>query len=94
MPGESIGRSTRRYKRLVRELRARGRPCILCGQRIDYQLHPWHRHAFTAHHLKSWRDYPHLREDPANLDAAHRSCNSKAGADAPLPELGSTSCEW
>lgn len=93
--GVSHGRSTHRFRRLSRDLRARHEPCCLCGQPIDYTLPPNDRWAYTVAHGYSVATHPHLAEDPANIrGAAHRVCNSAAGIDNdPLP-LGSLSIDW
>lgn len=89
---DTRGRSTRRFKRMAAELRARREPCCYCGQPIDYQLHHNHAGAFTVAHKQSVRDHPELGEDPDNIrGAAHRGCNSSAGADNDPLELGATS---
>lgn len=92
-------RSSRRYRNIVANLRAQGRPCCLCGELIDYSLHYPHLRSFSAHHIKSFSAHPELREDPANLDAAHLECN-KAGTGVtsrspftPSP-LGQPSRDW
>ena len=73
---------------------SRGCPhlCTYCGQPIDYELHHNHPAAFTVAHWKSVRDYPELAEDWTNIrGAAHRVCNSTAGADNEPLGLGVTS---
>lgn len=93
---DTRGRSTRRFKRMAAELRARREPCCLCGQPIDYELQHNHAGAFTVAHWKSVRDHPQLAEDPDNIrGAAHRGCNSSAGTDSEPLGLGVTSgAEW
>lgn len=77
---------------MAADLRAKRQACCYCGQAIDYTLYHNHAGAFTVAHWKSVRDYPELAEDPANLrGAAHRGCNSSAGADDEPLALGSTS---
>lgn len=72
----------------------RRQPCARCGQRIDYTLPPNEPQAFIAGHIKSWRDYPHLRYDPANLQPEHASCGKSAGADDGRTSAGVTSRQW
>lgn len=89
----SHGRSTRRWHRIVTELRSRRLPCWLCGHLIDYSLPPNHRDSFTVHHRVPLAVAPHLAEDPTNLAPAHRSCNSRQG-DNPEPPPLATSRRW
>ena len=93
MTSPNAGRRGSRWVRLKAEVRARRRPCCLCGQVIDYSLAWPDTGSFSVQHLKSWDDYPHLREDPANLDAAHLGCNTSAGK-TPGPAIGATSEAW
>jgi len=72
-------RSSRRYRRLVANLKREQRDCCICNQPIDYTIEWPHPDAFTAEHIKPWSTHPHLREDPANLGAAHHRCNSSKG---------------
>lgn len=70
------GRTTYRFRKLSRLLRAERRDCCLCHQAIDYEAPPRTRDAFSVQHILSWRDHPELREVYSNLDAAHHGCNS------------------
>ena len=90
---ENAGRRGSRWVRLKAEVRARRRPCCLCGQPIDYSLPHPDPGSFSVQHLKDWHRYPELREDPTNLDAAHLGCNSSAGQDG-KPTLGDASEAW
>jgi hypothetical protein len=86
---------TRRERRNADNLKAQRRqPCARCGQRIDYTLPPEHPDAFIAGHIKSWIDHPHLRDDPANLQAEHAHCGKSAGADEGTSSVGVTSRRW
>lgn len=86
---------TRRERRNADNLKAQHRqPCARCGQRIDYSLPPEHPDAFIAGHIKSWIDHPHLRDDPANLQAEHARCGKSAGADEGMSSVGVTSRRW
>lgn len=89
-----MGRNTRRMQLLKREVRARRDPCWLCGQAIDYTLPHDDPHAFSVDHIKPWSTHPELREDPANLAAAHASCNKSRGNRTPPPSLGLRSRDW
>jgi len=76
------------------QLRSERRPCWLCGQPIDYTVDYPHPDAFVVDHKQSWINHPELREDPANLAAAHARCNSSKGkSDAPAG-LGVRSEAW
>lgn len=88
------GRSGRRWRTLVTNLRALRRPCFRCGQPIDYTLQWPDPDSFSADHIKPWSTHPELREDPANIDAAHLKCNQTAGNRTPRPTIGSTSTDW
>ena len=94
MAAKGAGRTTRNFRRLAANLRAQRRPCCRCGQAIDYSLDRTHPDSFTVEHVKPKSTHPHLAEDPGNLDAAHRRCNSSRGnRDAGLG-LGTTSRAW
>lgn len=89
-----LGRTSHSFRRLTANLRAQRRPCCHCGQRIDYTLEPNDPRAFTAEHIKPLSTHPHLAEDPGNLDAAHKACNSSRGTGPMRPALGTTSRNW
>lgn len=91
---KSAGRSGSRWRRLKAEQRAKGLPCWLCGQPIDYMLPSSHNDSFSVDHVKTWLANPELREDPANLASAHARCNKSRGASDPKPGLGNLSEEW
>ena len=85
MPSPSKTMATNRNGRTRRERAnadnlkaARLQPCRRCGQPIDYSLPYDHPEAFNAGHIKAWADYPHLREDPSNLQPEHASCGKSA----------------
>lgn len=87
------GRGTRRWRRLKAEVRARRLPCVICQQPIDYTLEWPDSGSFSVEHIRSWHGNPHLREDPANLTAAHLGCNSSK-QDRTLPSIGDSSETW
>ena len=87
-------RQTRRAKRLAADLKARRDACWLCGEPIDYALHYSDPMAFSVDHIKPWSTHPELREDPANLAAAHSSCNKRRGNGAAPVGLGLLSRAW
>jgi len=96
--GAAASRSSRRYRRLVANLRSQRRPCCICGQPIDYRLQYPDLRSFSAEHIRPFSTHPELREDPANLDAAHLECNrgSPSGVRPPhSPQpLGEPSRDW
>ena len=95
MAGGAVNsRHTSRFKRLARDLRARGDRCWLCGDPIDYALPPDADWAFSVDHIKPWSLAPELREDPANLAAAHSLCNKRRGNGPPPLGLGLLSRSW
>ena len=89
----TLGRSSRRFKQLSAEQRAKRLPCCLCGQAIDYTLEWPDTGSFSVQHFKDWHTHPELREDPANLGSAHLGCNSSAGQHG-KPSVGALSESW
>ena len=90
-------RSTRRIQKIkARFRRDRPQPCMRCGQPIDYDAEPGTDESFSLGHIKSWANYPELREDPGNLRAEHLRCNREAGADdgEALNAIGANSRSW
>lgn len=94
MAGKHAGRRGARYRRLVAAQRAKGLPCWLCGQPIDYSAPPGHPNAFEYDHAQPWSTHPELREDPANGRSSHGRCNRSRGNQPPNPGLGQTSRAW
>jgi 5-methylcytosine-specific restriction endonuclease McrA len=92
--GGGRGRSSKRWRRLVANLRSQHRPCWLCGQPIDYTLKPPDPSAFQVDHIKPRSHYPELAEEPTNLAPAHARCNNSKGSRAPKPTVGNTSRRW
>lgn len=91
----TAGRSGRRWRRLVAEVRTRRSHCCRCGQPIDYTLEWPDPDSFSVdHHPHPLSTHPHLAEDPGNLAAAHLHCNVSAGNRRPKPSLGATSTDW
>lgn len=93
-PGTSHGRTTRRYRRLAANQRARRLPCWLCGQPIDYRIQYPHPDCYTTDHALPWSTHPALREDPANLRSAHKRCNESRNNRTPRAGLGNTARQW
>ena len=94
MATNGSGRTSRNFRKLAANLKAQRRPCCLCGQAIDYTLHHLDPDSFTVEHVKPRSTHPHLAEDPGNLDAAHKRCNSSRGNREAKPALGATSRDW
>lgn len=90
MAGRYAGRSGHRFRQIKANLRAQRRPCCLCGQPIDYSLSFPHPDSFSTQHIKDWATHPELREDPANVDAAHLICNQQRKTHT----IGDASCDW
>lgn len=89
----NAGRRGKRWERLKAEVKARRGPCCLCQQPIDYSLSWPDPGSFSVEHIKPWHDYPHLREDPANLAGAHLGCNTSKKRREPAA-MGETSEAW
>lgn len=89
----NAGRRGSRWRKLHAEQKAKRRPCCICSQPIDYSLRWPDPGSFSVQHIKDWDTHPELREDPANLDSAHLSCNSSAGKHG-KPTIGDTSEAW
>jgi hypothetical protein len=87
---------TRRERQNADNLKAQRRqPCARCGQRIRYDLDHPHPDSFIAGHIKAWIDFPHLREDPSNLQPEHLHCGTSAhNDDGGVNTIGSTSRQW
>lgn len=88
---------THQERRNADELKAlRLQPCRRCGQPIDYAADPrTDPNAFNAGHIKSWKHYPELRADPANLQPEHAGCGKSAGVrDGDDNPNGVTSRQW
>ena len=62
---------------------------------FDY-AEPGTDESFSLGHIKSWANYPELREDPGNLRQEHLRCNREAGADdgEALNAIGANSRSW
>lgn len=74
--------------------RRRAQPCVICLQRIDYNL-PWDdAEAFTVEHIKPRSTHPHLEFEPSNCAPAHASCNKARGNSEVVYGLGELSEEW
>jgi 5-methylcytosine-specific restriction endonuclease McrA len=91
---KSAGRSGARWRHLAAQVRARKDPCYYCRQPIDYTAERNTPESFTVDHRLSWRDHPELREDPGNLVAAHKACNSSKGAGEAHFDIGLQSRTW
>lgn len=94
MVSANYGRRSVNFKRLSDNIKAGRPPCWLCGQKINYKAKYPEADAFVVDHKKSWIGHPELREDPANLAAAHAKCNGVKGSGDAKPGLGNLSEEW
>ena len=95
----TITRNSATWRKLQRQFitsaTQRNEPCALCGLPINYQAH--NRNADNApsvDHIRSWRDHPNLRTDPANLQIVHQSCNRSKGTTTGPLSLGNMSRQW
>jgi hypothetical protein len=70
-----------------------GRPCWLCGMRIDYD-DPTSDHRFELDHYYPASTHPEFYEDPANFRASGAACNRERSNNPPRPGLGVLSREW
>ena len=92
--GNSIGRTSRRWRRIVKAQRAKRLPCGICGQPIDYKLKHPDPGSFQADHVLPRETHPELAEDPGNVQSSHFSCNlAKRNGNQP-PGLGLRSEDW
>lgn len=84
------GRKAQAALRLVKaDGRRHHRPCILCGEPIDYDLEYPHPRSCSVQHIKSRYHYPELTWDRTNWSACHLQCNQQAGTGESL-DLGET----
>lgn len=71
-------RSGPQWREAKSKCRARGGPCRICGESIDYQLAFPHPRSFSAHHVipiaRGGAPY-----DQSNLVPAHLRCNQDLG---------------
>lgn len=83
--------SGRRKQKATELVRRRGEhlglPCCICDQPINYQLRYPHPYSCSVQHVKSQRDFPHLRWEPSNWAPSHLDCNQRLGAGA-VTDLG------
>lgn len=85
----------KRWRRLVRQVRARHEHCCRCQQPIDYSLTYPDPGSFSVDHYPyALSTHPWLAEEPTNLRAAHLGCNWAGYSKAPRPTLGTTSEPW
>lgn len=88
-------RRTRKIRAIIGSMRERRlQPCARCGQWIDYDAAQGEPNAFNAGHIEAWSTHPELREDPANFQPEHETCNKSVGAGKARPGLGLRSREW
>lgn len=80
-------------QRVTAHVRARHRPCCICGEAIDYSLRFPNPRSFSVQHVISRKVRPDLTFDVANCDAAHLDCNQSLGTDPAITERV-TSRRW
>ena len=89
------GRDTQAWRAICRQVKAEEHTCVRCGKGIDWTLPRTSKWSGTVDHypvalaLLTPGD-PRI-EDRGNARAAHRSCNSAAGA---RPVIPSHSRQW
>ncbi len=96
LPIAGRGRTSRNFRRLNANQRAKHLPCHICGQPIDYTLPHDAEMAYQYDHYHPLSTHPHLAEDPANGRSSHARCNKSRG-NKPMSELvglGVTSRDW
>lgn len=76
------------------DCKANNKPCILCGEDIDYRLREPHPYSWTLEHTKPVQDFPELIMEISNWASAHRDCNVRKGTDEPALDLGVPSEVW
>lgn len=90
--------SGRRAASALAQVRTEGRqrrtPCLICRQRIDYDLPSKHPQGCTVQHIKSRRLFPELTWAPSNWAPAHKECNESAGDGSRGDDEGVSSLSW
>lgn len=71
--------SSRRWRKLADQQRAKRLPCFICGQPISYEVGWPDPSSFSADHVKPYAHYPELRYDPGNIVSTHLRCNQVKG---------------
>lgn len=85
--------NSRERQRVTAHVKARQRPCCICGQPIDYTLRWPNPRSFSVQHLIARSIRPDLMFDVANCDAAHLDCNQSHGSEPTITERV-TSRRW
>ena len=80
-------------RRVTDIVRARRRPCCICGEKIDYSLTWPNPRSFSVQHVISRKVRPDLTFDPTNCDSAHLDCNQSLGEQTQITERV-TSRRW
>lgn len=78
--------NTRERRRVSDHVRARRRPCCICGQPIDYSLRWPNPQSFSVQHVISRKIRPELTFDVTNCDASHLDCNQSLGTQAAITD--------
>jgi len=100
MGAKSAGRSTRRWREVIRpafkaQCEAEQAPCWLCGRPIDYSVTDIYDDAvWEPDHFYPVSTHTEHGDDPANLRASHRGCNRARGNKKAANLLGTTSRDW
>lgn len=97
MGADRHGFNGHNYRKIKAAQRAKGLPCWLCGQPINYHAaDPNADDAFSYDHYKPWEQYPALRYDPDNGRSAHQLCNKQrqTGQRAAALDIGAASELW
>lgn len=94
-----VGRDTQAWRRLRVQCfnrdKAKGAPCWICGQPIDYTAKPSTTpNSWEPDHRFSVKTHPELAEVPDNVMPSHMSCNRSKGSKAGIDNLGERSREW
>jgi 5-methylcytosine-specific restriction endonuclease McrA len=97
--GRPDPRSTPQWQRLrlecYRRDKARGAPCHICGQAIDYVAKPSSTpDSYEPDHLRDVDRHPELALLPENVGASHRKCNRARGRRAAVNEMGNRTRDW
>jgi hypothetical protein len=71
-----------------------GAPCIICTERIDYQLAYPHPRSWSLEHIVSVKDHPELLLDRNVWASAHFMCNSMKGPEELVADTGEPSEDW
>lgn len=94
MPSKHAGRSGATYRKHRNQMKAERQPCYICREPINYEAKAGQPDAFELEHILPLSTHPHLAEDPANLGAAHMSCNRSKGTGDAIYSVGNLPPEF